>query len=249
MAKKILDFVRPLTKRYVVNFLKGDPAEARKCNLPFAPGLEEAAELAIAVLKGEAFSPRPFSGDEADAKERARRERARIGEGKFLRGLFSGGTLADEALLILSREIGEIRSNIPLKPALKLKDSSRSEGHSIVDLGEDEFTRGRPHPMIDYTLRCDRLVEEAKDPGTGVILLDVVLGYGSHADPAAVLVPAIARARAAAGKRPLCLIASICGTDEDPQGYGRQKEALEQAGVIVLDSNAQAARFAAWVLK
>lgn len=249
VARKILDFVRPLSKRYVVNFLKGDPAEARKRDLPFAPGLEEAAELAIAVLKGEAFSPRPFSDDEANVKERARRERARIGEGKFLRGLFSGGTLADEALLILSQAIGEIRSNIPLRPELKLKNSSRSEGHSIVDLGEDEFTRGRPHPMIDYTLRCDRLVEEAKDPGTGVILLDVVLGYGSHADPSAVLVPAIARARSAAGKRPLSFIASICGTDQDPQGYERQKEALERAGVIVLDSNAQAARFAALVLK
>jgi FdrA protein len=118
-----------------------------------------------------------------------------------------------------------------------------------VDLGEDEFTRGRPHPMIDYTLRCDRLVEEAKDPGTGVLLLDVVLGYGSHADPAAELVPAIAKTRKAAGKRYLSCIASICGTDEDPQGYSRQKEALEKAGVIVLPSNAQAARFAALVLK
>jgi FdrA protein len=249
VAKKILDFVKPLKKRYVINFLKGDPAEAKKRNLPFAPGLEEAAELAIAVREGTAFVPRSFSDDEARVKARAREEKAKIGAGKFLRGLFSGGTLADESLLILSREIGDIRSNIPLQPSLKLQNSSRSEGHTIVDLGEDEFTRGRPHPMIDYTLRCDRLVEEAKDPGTGVLLLDVVLGYGSHADPAAELVPAIAKTRKAAGKRYLSCIASICGTDEDPQGYSRQKEALEKAGVIVLPSNAQAARFAALVLK
>ena len=249
VAKKIFDFIKPLKKRYVVNFLKGDPAEAKKRNLPFSPGLEEAAELAIAVLNGKPFAPRPFTAEAAEVEARAREEKAKIGPGKFLRGLFSGGTLADEALLILSREIGDIRSNIPLKPELALKSSARSERHTIVDLGEDEFTRGRPHPMIDYTLRCERLLQEAKDPGTGVILLDVVLGYGSHPNPAQELVPAIARARKAAGKRALSFIASICGTDEDPQSYSRQKAALDQAGVIILPSNAQAARFAALVTK
>jgi FdrA protein len=105
--------------------------------------------------------------------------------------------------------------------------------------------------MIDYTLRCDRMVKEADDPSSGVILFDVVLGYGAHPDPASALIPAIehARNRARAADRDLCFVASVCGTGEDPQGYDRQRRALEEHGVIVLGSNAQAARFTGLVLR
>ena len=154
-------------------------------------------------------------------------------------------------MLILSREIGDIFSNIPLKKDLALKDSGKSYRNTIVDLGEDEFTRGRPHPMIDYSLRCDRLVEEAKDPECGVILLDLVLGYGSHPDPAQALVPAIDRARKIAqdNGRSLAFVASITGTDMDPQNLSGQTASLKSAGVTILPSNAQAARYTGLIVK
>ncbi len=116
---------------------------------------------------------------------------------------------------------------------------------------EKMSSRGRPHPMIDYTLRCDRIVEEAEDPDCGVILLDVVLGHGSHPDPSEALVPAVRKARKTAEKqgRHLSFIASVTGTDMDPQNYAGQIAALEDACVAILPSNAQAARYAGLIIK
>ena len=102
---------------------------------------------------------------------------------KYLRGLFSGGTLCDEAQLIFKETIGFVYSNSPLNKDYQLSDSWKSQKNSVIDLGEDEFTVGRPHPMIDYTLRNKKIVEEAADPEVAVILLDVVLGYGSNMNP------------------------------------------------------------------
>jgi FdrA protein len=251
IARLILDTVRNLQKNYVVNFLQGSPEEARKLGLPFAAGLEEAVELAISVKEKRAHVPVSFTGDEPGLRTRARGERKKIGTGGSLRGLFSGGTLADEALLLLSGEIGDIHSNIPLRDELKLKNSWESIGHTIVDMGDDQFTRGRPHPMIDYSLRIDRLLREAADRRCAVVLLDVVLGYGAHEDPSAALAPAIEKARRIADNqgRYVCFVASVTGTSGDPQNYEKQKSALEKAGVVVLPSNAQAARFSALLLK
>jgi FdrA protein len=251
VADRLLDAVKGRKKKYVVAFLNGDPDAALRRKLPFASGLEEAAGLAVSLIEKRPFRPAPFTGDVKGFKELAQKERRKMGRGKVLRGLFSGGTLADEALLILSRDIGDIHSNIPLKKELRLKDSWKSTGHTIVDMGEDEFTRGRPHPMIDYSLRCKRLLKEAADRKCGAILLDVVLGYGAHPSPASELAPVIVKARQKARKqaRHLAIAASITGTDDDPQGYTRQKAALEEAGVTVLPSNAQAARYAGLLLK
>jgi FdrA protein len=228
----------------VVNFLKGDPAEAAKRDLAFSPTLEGAALMAVASLKGEKHVPAEISS-ELQAKAKEAQDSLKPGQ-KYIRGLFSGGTLCDEALLILRDAIGDCHSNIPLNPELKLQDPKRSMGNCLVDLGDDEFTKGRPHPMIDFTLRCDRIVQEAEDAETAVILLDVVLGYGSHPDPAGALIPAIEQARkiARSGGRSLAFVASITGTDGDPQNRSRQMAALENAGVLVAPTNAQAARLA-----
>jgi FdrA protein len=131
-----------------------------------------------------------------------------------------------------------------------MPDSTRSLGHSAVDLGEEEFTVGRPHPMIDNDLRIRRMLQEAGDPETAVLLLDVVLGYGAHPDPAGELGPAIQRARrlASDGGRGLLVVASVTGTEGDPQRLSAQVQALEQAGVIVCKSNAAAARLAAAIV-
>jgi FdrA protein len=157
---------------------------------------------------------------------------------RYIRGLFSGGTFCYEACALL----GEVWSNAPVDPKRTIKDVWKSREHTLIDLGDDVFTRGRPHPMIDHRLRNERMLEEASDPETAVILLDVVLGFGSHPDPAAEMVPALLKARKK--NRSIAFVASVCGTDEDPQGLERQETALREAGVLLAESNARAARLA-----
>ncbi len=170
---------------------------------------------------------------------------------KYVRGLFSGGTLGDEAMLILGEQLGLIYSNTPLAPEAKLGDPGKSREHTVLDLGDDYFTQGRAHPMLDCTLRRARIVQEARDPQTAVILLDVVLGYGSHPDPAEELAPAIRKAREIAlnDGRKIIFVAYVCGTQRDPQDYARQVNTLQQAGAAVFASNVAAAQFAAQVAK
>jgi FdrA protein len=166
---------------------------------------------------------------------------------RYVRGLYSGGTFCYEALLLLTETFGPIASNTPLEPELMLADVWRSQRHTVVDLGDDAFTRGRPHPMIDQTLRRERILQEAADPEVAVILFDVVLGYGAHADPAselAVTLKEVGTLSRAAG-RGLALVASVCGTAADPQDLLRQEASLREAGVLLADSNAQAVRLAA----
>ncbi len=167
------------------------------------------------------------------------------GPGRLV-GLFSGGTLCSEALLVAEAALGPVASNISADPERRLTDELTADGHVLLDLGEDEHTRGRPHPMIDQRLRLERIAAEAADPDTRVLLLDVVLGHGAHADPAAELAPAIraARERARAEERMLHVIVSLCGTGSDPQGRDRQAAALVDAGAYVTVSNADAARAA-----
>ncbi|MEP6697240.1 MAG: FdrA family protein [Pseudonocardiales bacterium] len=163
-----------------------------------------------------------------------------------LRGLFCGGTLCDEAMIIAADALGPVASNIPLRPEWALDASLRAPGHLMIDFGEDTLTAGRPHPMIDPSLRTERLLAEGDEPGSAVVLLDVVLGYGAAADPAGDLAPAItaARATATAADRDLAVVVSLCGTEADPQGRDRQATALAAAGAAVFGSNAEAARHA-----
>jgi FdrA protein len=146
--------------------------------------------------------------------------------------------------LVLRDYLPAVYSNAPLSKELRLKDSLTSQEHTLLDLGEDEFTVGRLHPMMDNDLRIRRLEKEAADPQVAVILLDVVLGYGAHPNPAAELAPAIARARrmAAEGGRYLEVVAVVSGTDEDPQKMEEQVRALKEAGAVVELSNDAAAR-------
>ena len=137
-------------------------------------------------------------------------------------------------------------SNAPLKKQFQLVDAWHSKGHSAVDLGEEEFTLGRPHPMIDNTLRIQRMQQEVRDKQTAVILLDVVIGYGAHPDPAAELGEAIRHLLAENfSGQSVAFIASVTGSEQDPQGYARSAALLQESGVFVCKSNAQAARLAA----
>ena len=150
-----------------------------------------------------------------------------------LRGLFSGGTHRGEAAALAAQALGEVAGRFT------------ADGHVMVDLGDDEYTRGRPHPMIDQRLLVHHLEEAGNDPSVGVILLDVVLGYGAHPDPADALAPAIAGAVAAGA----AVVVSLCGTATDPQGRDAQVAALHDAGASVFLSNAAAARHAVSLAK
>ena len=113
----------------------------------------------------------------------------------FCGGLYSGGSFCYEAQLILREEIGLVRSSTPLSPDGALDDPWTSREHTVIDLGDDVFTRGRPHPMIDHRLRNERIMTEAADPEVAVILFDAVLGYGAHVDPAGIMAPVLREAR------------------------------------------------------
>ncbi|SEC69178.1 FdrA protein [Nocardioides exalbidus] len=159
--------------------------------------------------------------------------------GPLLRGLFVGGTLCDESMLMATEALGPVRSNIPLSDDLALGDDLLVDDHTFVDFGDDALTQGRAHPMIDPTLRNEQLARAAADPATGVILLDLVLGHGAEPDPASLLAPAIAAARA---ERRVPVVVSLVGTELDPQRLAAQRDALVAAGAEVHLSNAAATR-------
>ncbi len=156
---------------------------------------------------------------------------------RYLRGLFSGGTLAYEAVLGLGTVLDPLFSNVPVRPEQALSDPFQSQHHTILDLGADHFTQGRLHPMMDNETRLRRLRQEAADPGVAVILMDLVLGAGAHPDPAAELAPAIAAARnlATSEDRRLEVLVAIVGAGDDPQDVAAQREALAAAGARVYD--------------
>jgi FdrA protein len=242
VADNLLQAARTADKPVVVDFIGYNPPAQQVGNLHFVRTFDEAATLAVELAENS-----PSETDEPDLDLAAFADSQ-----KYLRGLFSGGTLAYEALLILQEYLPTVYSNAPLKKGHNvLENSLVSQENTIVDLGEDEFTVGRLHPMMDNTLRIQRLRQEADDPEVAVILLDVVLGYGSHPDPAGELAPAIAQAVAAAkeAERHLEVLAVVVGTDEDPQGLENQIEQLKAAGTWVDTRNDVAVRHAGQIVR
>jgi FdrA protein len=154
--------------------------------------------------------------------------------GGRLLGLFSGGSLAHEACVVLEPLLGAVATE---------PDAIERDGHVVVDLGTERYTQGRPHPMVDLSIRLGLLEAAAGDGRTACVLLDVVCGHGAHADPAAELAPAVARVA-----RSATVVARVCGTDADPQDASRQAATLRDAGALVAPSNAAAARLAARVI-
>jgi FdrA protein len=249
---RILERVGRLQKPAVVCFLGAPPHPIAKAGALPATTLEEAAVQVVALA-----DQRPVRDVRASLHadsvllSRIREGAACLpGTQRCIRGLFSGGTLANEAALILLNAVGSVSGNLTLPGIQLLRDPGTSSGHTVVDLGEEIFTTGRPHPMIEPAMREQRLLQEASDPSTAVILMDFVLGYGSHPDPVGALLPALERARSIAAQqgRVLFIVASVCGTEGDPQGLVRQIEKLTSAGVIVASTNAAAARAAALIV-
>jgi FdrA protein len=247
---RILEQIGVLQKPAVVCFLGAPPEPiARAGALPVAT-LEDGAVQAVALadnrligdVRASLYADHPISDRTIEQNAFPLNSAQR-----YIRGLYCGGTLANEAALILLRTVGAVSGNLTLPGIDPSPDPGRSRGHTIVDLGDEIFTRGRPHPMIEPAMREQRVLQEAHDPSTGVILMDFVLGYGAHPDPVGALLPTLKHARdiATAQGRGLVMVASVCGTDRDPQNRNRQIEKLTSARVMVAPTNAAAARLAA----
>lgn len=248
MAEKIRLFSQPV----VACFLGGDPTILEGTNAHYAPNLEEAALLAVKLAKGAVTVKEGDRFSDAELMSLVEKEAAGYApQQRCLRGLYSGGTLCYEAMLALQDAGIPVYSNIALDKKFALENVEQSMEHTLLDLGDDYFTNGLPHPMIDPRLRVERISKEAADPSTAVLLLDCVAGYGSHKNPAGAMAPAIRAARetAQAEGRHLTVIASVCGTENDPQKRSEQEQILRDAGAIVLSCNAQAVRLAAMQMK
>lgn len=224
VARRVLARVARSPKRFTLCLLGASSAKLPP-NARFAPTLLAAAESAAG---------RRIAGKLLAAPARRK---------GWVRGLFCGGTLCAEAQLVLLRQGLAVRSNAPV-PGAREASGLAERAHVLLDLGDDEYTRGRPHPMIDPGLRNELVVKALRDPQTALVLLDVVIGYGAHSDPAGLIEQALAQA----GPRRPPVIASVTGTEGDPQGYTRQVAGLERAGVRVAPSNAHAAQLAARAL-
>lgn len=242
-AETLLDTVEGVETPVVVQFIGADASAIESAGAVPAETLDDAARRAVEAVDPdgtvsfddgvEGFS-RP-SDAEAIADELGSPSSGRTD----VRGLFSGGTFAVEAATLLGDQLGELGSNVAAGTALD--DPLSPSGHAVVDLGADTFTRGRPHPMIDPGLRTEQLRAALADDDVLLVLLDVVLGHGAHEDPAAPVVEAVGEARA--GDWP-AVVASVCGTRADPQGWSELVGTLQAAGIYVTESNADAARLA-----
>ncbi|HSC34203.1 MAG TPA: acyl-CoA synthetase FdrA [Thermodesulfobacteriota bacterium] len=248
VAEKILAAIGETGKPAVVCFLGHSMRTSGDEKIKLVSTLEEAAYSALALVNGsnKKYAPAPGKDWKRQAGKYVRAQKR--GQ-RYLRGIFSGGTLCYEAQHILAQTLGDIYSNAPLDKKNRLKDSNVSVGNTCVDLGEEEFTVGRPHPMIDAALRSERIVSEAGKPDVAVILFDVVLGYVASPDPAGDLLPAIKAAKASARKkgRSIAFVAHVCGTVSDPQGLRNQEAKLKKEGVMVFRTNALAARAAGFI--
>ena len=243
VARRVFNAAKQTRKPTVVCFLGNETLAINKLGLVSAKTLEDAAAHASALTVGHKTShiTPVFT---SNLKKLAESEYERFGYGqKYIRGLYSGGALCTESMTMTRKFFAKIYSNIPLEPRLKLPDPHSSRGHAFVDFGAEELSKGR-HPAVNLVPRCDRILKEAKDWETAVIMLDVILGNGAHPNPSRELSQAIKEAKRTAEKGGgyLSVVASIIGTKGDPQNLEKQREQLERAGVLVMNSNAQATR-------
>ncbi|MDA1127692.1 MAG: acyl-CoA synthetase FdrA [Chloroflexi bacterium] len=238
--ERLADCSKPVVTCYLGS---KDEASPDLKNVTTTHNLDEAVTAAIRLAGGIRVDE-----DNAASLESIQRERGKLRASQaFVRGVFAGGTLCYQAQQVL-RDAGlPVHSNEPLEKGMELPDSSLSLGHTLVDMGADEYTEGKPHPMVDSTQRVQRILSEAEDPQVAVILLDCILGHVAADNPGGDIAPAISEAKRTARQRGdhLIVVVSICGTDLDQQGLDAQIDLLEEAGAIVFTSGLQAARFAA----
>lgn len=248
VLKKIAAEIKKLKTPVVAIFIGADKKTVETSRAIAAENLEEAAIISFALSQKKDYTKELENLRERSNKNNVLAEKlAKNNKGKYIRGLYSGGTLCDEAQLLLKGSLGYTYSNTPLNPKYQLKDIWKSQEHIIIDMGDDDFTAGRPHPMIDFSLRNRRIIDEAEDKETAVILLDVVLGYGSNLKPDEELVPSFTEAKKLNPN--VAIICSITGTDKDPQNRKKVKQNLEKAGAVVMNTNVEAVKAAEKVIE
>lgn len=254
IASEMLALAAKTGKPVVVCFIGGDRKEIESYGLTAAVSLEDAAHKAVALSRGEKTADFVgFTMGEAKAEAMAKEIAGKMAKGqRYVRGFYTGGTLCDEAMKLMIGTLGHIYSNIPLNAEDALEDpkGGKSREHTFLDFGDDAFTVGRPHPMIDPSLRAERVITDGKDKQCAVIMADCVIGFGSHPNPAEDLAAAIKTAKDEAARegRYLCCVCAVCGTEGDPQSLSRTQQQLTEAGAVVLPSNAQATRFVSRIL-
>jgi FdrA protein len=239
VQEKVLEEAARLSKPVVACFLGGAGDAEDHAGVTFAATTEEAALAAVRLTGSGGDNGKTAALGVAAAADRARalldpRQR-------YIRGLFCGGTLCDEAMFLALERHPDVYSNIQKDPDRRLTARSQSRAHTFLDLGDDDFTQGKPHPMIDPSTRIARLRQEAEDPEVAVIAMDFILGYGAHMDPAGAMLPAIAESkqRAAARDSHLEILGYVLGTDQDRPPIREQVDKLEQAGVTIASSSTQ----------
>lgn len=239
VADKIINEAKNSIKQIVVCFINSEERESEG-NLHFVSTLEDAATLAVKLANGKA--PTELEDDFNISEIQKQLSQTLKDSQKYVRGLYCGGTLCDEAASIFGKRLDNVYSNVG--KVKRLENPSISEANSFIDLGDDIFTVGRPHPMIEPSLRNKRIVEEALNPETAIVLFDVELGYGSHKNPAKEAVEAIKEAKILLEQedKNVLFVAYVLGTKEDIQGCDQQVKLLADEGVIVAKSNARAAK-------
>jgi FdrA protein len=243
VVRKVMTFVDDQTKKPVVACFLGMEASS-KGRVYYSTTLHSAVLRAAKISSPEyvrAFNSKVGISLE-DLVSGANKLSSRLSPGqKYLRGLYTGGTLAHESLLVFRRVLdSSVYSNSPLSPDYGLPDPRVSRDHTIIDLGDEFFTEGRAHPMIDPTIRKLRVLQEAKDDSVAVIMMDFVLGYGSSEDPGGSLADSILEGKEIAAKagRELLVMGHVCGTSKDPQSLENQSRKLIEAGVVLYPTNA-----------
>jgi FdrA protein len=254
VQQKIANVLRGITKPIVTVFLGSKDGIIKGKNVHDAATLEEGASAAVALSRGDKIDGvwKRLAERDSRLKDKAWVIAAKLQRRqKYVRALFSGGTFCSEALVIFSGKVPDQYSNVPIGSLARLKDSFHSQKHTFLDLGEDEFTAGRLHPMIDFSMRNRRMLQEAEDPETALILLDLVLGYGANKAPLAEIIPVIRTCRKTAVKSGnyLPLLVSVTGTDQDPQQRRLIVKSLRQNGAEVLESNAAACKLALYIIE
>ncbi|MGC6768532.1 acyl-CoA synthetase FdrA [Enterococcus sp. LJL51] len=229
---EVVELLQSISKPVVAIFL-GERPKAHEGKVYLAHTLEETAKIAVDLANDNDVQSNYF-------EDMIQPNLPTVGADKVVKGLYSGGTLAAEAGMLISEALG--LDGLVKKEGYILN----SHGYDVIDLGDDIYTQGKPHPMIDPDVRINKIKDYAADSETGIILLDIVLGYGAHQDMAGALLPAIQEAQQAAEKeqRELHFVATVCGTEKDPQNYQSTVQRLKEAGVFVEESNAKAVRLA-----
>jgi len=248
IARRLTTYKKPIIGCFLGTRYKPDGASAV---YQVARTIDEAVHLALMASVGAGPQPAQHAFATDEANWLLQEPRAWAPEQHYLRGLFAGGTFCYQTQHVLRDAKIAVHSNAPLDQRRKLADPDRSRKHTVVDMGDDYYTLGRPHPMIDGALRRKRILTEAQDPEVAILLLDFILGYNASRDPAGDVLDAIVEARQTVCKRGghLTVVASICGTEGDAQDLGLQARMLREAGVLVFQSNARAAAFCSELLK